>query len=106
VAVYVAPMREGSGIKNKVLEAMAAGLPVVSTPLGVNGIGAGPGVVVAGTADEMASAAAALLADPDEAARVGAAGRRRVVAELTWTASVDAVDALWHEVVAARSRTR
>src|SRR4051812_12871650 len=46
VAVYVAPMTTGSGMKNKVLEAMAAGRAVVTNPLGAAGIGAGDGVIV------------------------------------------------------------
>jgi glycosyltransferase involved in cell wall biosynthesis len=47
MAVYVAPMTVGTGLKNKVLEAMAAGRPVVATPLALQGIGPGPGVLEA-----------------------------------------------------------
>ena len=35
---FVAPMVEGTGVKTKVLEAMAAGLPVVTTTAGVRGL--------------------------------------------------------------------
>jgi glycosyltransferase involved in cell wall biosynthesis len=36
--VFVCPLLSGAGIKNKVLEAMSSGLPVVTTPLGIEGI--------------------------------------------------------------------
>lgn len=42
-AVMVNPLRFGSGIKLKVIEALARGLPVVSTPVGAEGIASGPG---------------------------------------------------------------
>ncbi len=44
-AVHVDPMFTGTGLKNKVLEAMAAGLPVLATPLALSGIGSGPGTI-------------------------------------------------------------
>ena len=74
---FVAPIPPGTGVKTKVLEAMAAGLPVVSTPDGVTGIGvvAGEHCLVGSTPTELAQAVARLVADPEEAARIGAAGR-------------------------------
>jgi glycosyltransferase involved in cell wall biosynthesis len=43
-AVFVCPLRLGTGIKNKVLEAMDFGVPVVSTSVGVEGTTALPGI--------------------------------------------------------------
>jgi glycosyltransferase involved in cell wall biosynthesis len=43
-SVFVSPVRLGSGMRTKVLEAMAGGLPVVSTSLGVAGLEAQTGV--------------------------------------------------------------
>lgn len=97
VAVYVAPMVSGTGIKNKVLEAMAAGRPVVATPLALQGIGAGDGVVEAEGAEAIADAVVALLEAPGDAAAVGRAGRARVASSFTWETSADAVAALWQE---------
>lgn len=56
--VMVIPLREGSGTRLKALEAFAAGLPVVSTAKGVEGLGATPGThyLEADTAAEFASA--------------------------------------------------
>ena len=102
VAVYVAPMVSGTGIKNKVLEAMAAGRPVVATPLALQGIGAGDGIVEAGDADAISRAVVDLLQAPDEAVALGRAGRARVASSFTWEASADAVAALWQEAVSAQ----
>lgn len=75
--VFVAPMRIGSGIKVKVLTAMAAGRPVVMTPLANEGIDARPGVeaLIAAEPDALASAVGRLLADRELSARLGEAGR-------------------------------
>lgn len=99
VAVYVAPMVSGTGIKNKVLEAMAAGRPVVATELAVRGIGGDEGIVVADDPAGMAAAAVALLDDPVQAAAVAAAGRARVESRFTWEASAGAVEQLWEQAV-------
>jgi polysaccharide biosynthesis protein PslH len=98
VAVYTAPLVSGSGLKNKVLEAMAAARPVVTTPLGSAGIGAGDGLVEAADPAAVADAAIALLRDPDRLSAEGRAGRRRVLAEFTWDASAGAVEEIWRSV--------
>ena len=71
-AVYVVPMRMGSGVRLKVLEAMAAGVPVVSTRMGLEGVAAVPGEH-------------ALLADPALAARLAARARGLVEERYAWT---------------------
>jgi glycosyltransferase involved in cell wall biosynthesis len=98
VAVYVAPMSIGTGLKNKILEAMAAGLPVVATSRAINGIGPGPGIRVTRNFEETARVSADLLDDAEERARLGRAGRARVIRDFTWAASAGAVEALWQEL--------
>lgn len=97
VAVYVAPLVSGSGLKNKVLEAMAAGRPVVTTPLGAAGIGTGDGLDVADV-DDIAACVVAFLGDRDRMTRAGNAGRRRVTTEFTWERSAQRIESLWQDV--------
>lgn len=64
------PLGRGSGAKIKVLEALALGVPIVTTPDGAEGIGGSGGLTVATDDDALAGAAVELLADP--AARTAA----------------------------------
>lgn len=84
--VMVVPMRMGGGVRFKVLEAMAAGVPVVATPLGLQGIAAEHErhALVARTAEELASATVRLLSDSALALRMAAAARRLVVDGNDW----------------------
>jgi polysaccharide biosynthesis protein PslH len=77
----VAPMRIGSGIKVKVLMAMASGRPVVMTPLANEGIGAAPEreALVAATPGELADAIVRVLSDDALATRLARAGRELAV---------------------------
>jgi glycosyltransferase involved in cell wall biosynthesis len=73
LSVLIFPLERGSGMKVKVLEAMASGVPVVTTPAGAEGI---PKGIRVETGDEqLATAAAELLGDPDLRRRSGAAAR-------------------------------
>jgi len=75
-AVFVAPLRFAAGVQNKVLEAMAAGRPVVTTSLVNAGLGAQAGrdLLVADGADDTASKIVGLLSDAERRARIGQAG--------------------------------
>jgi glycosyltransferase involved in cell wall biosynthesis len=95
------------GLPGSVLEAMAAGLPVVGT--NVNGIRE---IVVPGQtgllvppddADALAEALDALLSDADLRARMGRRGRDRAASEFSIDALVDRKTALFREIAAARA---
>ena len=84
--VAVAPMRSGAGIKNKVLEAWAAGKPVVMTSLAGNGLRLDTDARAL-VADEPAAIAAlvvGLLRDEEERRRLGAAGYALAAREHSW----------------------
>jgi glycosyltransferase involved in cell wall biosynthesis len=75
LAILLFPLPRGSGMKVKTLEAIAAGVPVVTTPAGAEGIDAGEGIIVAEDDETLAGAAARLLTDAAERRRRGAAAR-------------------------------
>ena len=86
--IMLAPLRFSSGIQNKVLEAMAAGLPVVTTPSAAAGIGPGAiGLIrIAADARGLAREAAAILDAPAEAEVVAAAARCYAREHFSWAA--------------------
>ncbi|HTV57387.1 MAG TPA: glycosyltransferase family 4 protein [Verrucomicrobiae bacterium] len=75
--IVVVPLRLGSGTRIKILEACAAGKPVVSTHVGAEGLDLHDGreIVLADEPSEFASAVAALLADPVRASSMARAAR-------------------------------
>jgi glycosyltransferase involved in cell wall biosynthesis len=75
--VYANPLRHGAGSSLKIAEALGAGVPVVSTELGVRGFGLVPGrhYLRAETDEEQALAIARVLRDPDLAASLAREGR-------------------------------
>jgi glycosyltransferase involved in cell wall biosynthesis len=85
-AVVVAPLVASAGTNLKILEAMACGRPVVSTPAGVNGLDLTPGrdFVLVRTGAEMAEAITRLFTSPDGCRRLAAAGRKRVEESYGW----------------------
>jgi polysaccharide biosynthesis protein PslH len=94
-AVYCAPLRFSSGIQNKLLEALAMELAVVTTSVAAAGLRIGghePPLLVADDDDALAAAVARLLDDAAERARLGAAGRRYVERHFSWAGAVTLVD--------------
>lgn len=85
-SVYVLPVRGGGGTRFKALEAMAAGLPIVSTPMGMEGIAAEDGVHYVGgeTPAALAAAIARLLGDAVLRERLADAAGRLVRARYDW----------------------
>jgi sugar transferase (PEP-CTERM/EpsH1 system associated) len=87
--VAVCPALYAVGIQNKVLEAMAMGTPVISTPAGCAALAAEESQAVLVSADEEKLAATVLrvLSDPALARRLSAAGRRYVETHHSWKAA-------------------
>ena len=76
--VYIMPFRIGSGTRLKLIEAMAAGLPIVSTPIGAEGfpVQSGREIVLAERPEEMATAVVTLLNNPEQRQQLGASARQ------------------------------
>jgi glycosyltransferase involved in cell wall biosynthesis len=85
-AATVVPTRAGSGMRVKILEAMAMGLPVVSTTVGAEGIFAVPGthLLIADDAQAFADAAVRLLSDAALRARLRSQAHALAAARYDW----------------------
>ncbi|MEO8131988.1 MAG: glycosyltransferase family 4 protein, partial [Bryobacteraceae bacterium] len=82
----VVPLLSGSGTRIKIIEAWAAGLPVVSTPLGAEGLPCRDGehLLIAHTPAQFAEAISAVLSSDELSGRLARKGRDLYERELTW----------------------
>jgi polysaccharide biosynthesis protein PslH len=86
--LFVAPMMIGTGLQNKLLEAMSMGIPCITTPLANNALHAGDGhqIILATSPKDFSDRIMDLLADPEKAIRIGQAGREFVLGRYGWSA--------------------
>jgi glycosyltransferase involved in cell wall biosynthesis len=106
-AVAVSPVRLGSGLRNKVLHAMACGAPLVATTPSIEGIRVSPAehLLVADDAESFAAALVAALRDRETA--LARASRAKVVAQEFRSVDVMAtLDCWWRETAAKPTRRR
>lgn len=78
VNIGLLPLRLGAGIKIKTLECMAAGLAVVTTPVGEEGVGGTSGLhyLIGNTTSEMVSHVVTLLKNPNQILQIGSRARQ------------------------------
>ena len=100
VGVY--PLRAGSGIQNKVLEALAVGLPSVVSERAIAGVEhAVPEVhVKVAHDDDWVQTTAALIEDTAAQERLAQAGRELIARHYSWDENAARVLAVWHEALA------
>ena len=100
LGVLVYPLDRGSGTKVKVLEALALGVPVVTTPLGAEGIIGRQGIVAETSDDALADAVRELLDDP-AARRIAAdAAHETFLAQHSPAVATEPVVALYERMLA------
>ena len=95
-ALMVAPLAIARGTQNKILEAMAMGVPVVTSSVAAGGVDAvaGEHLLVADTPEEIATAILRIVGNPGERARLADAGRARVLSHHDWAGSMKRLDAI------------
>jgi glycosyltransferase involved in cell wall biosynthesis len=104
-AVVLAPVRTGGGMRMKVLQALAAGKAVVTTPRGAEGFdcfGEEPPLRCADTAEGLAATTAELLGDDEARRDLGARARRFAERHYSPAAWAGRLEAAYREAIGTR----
>ena len=98
-SVFVCPLRIGAGLKNKVLEALAMGVPLVATPLSVDGINVrdGESAIIA-PLEQLAAKTIDLLRDDALRERLSRNGRSLIETQYSWERTAASYEALFDEI--------
>src|SRR5262249_55431000 len=106
-AVMAVPLRIGGGSRLKILEALASGLPVVSTGVGAEGLAIRPGqdYLLADTPSELVAALVDCLKHPEKGRRLAEQGQDIVSGRYDWSSLADRLERVWEKAARARGRT-
>ena len=104
--VMVVPMRMGSGVRLKVLQSMAMGVPLVSTSLGIAGIPAQSGreYLRADSGPDFARCVLQLLSDREVKSTLRRSARELVCREFDWRVIVPRLESFYAKLVEARDK--
>jgi glycosyltransferase involved in cell wall biosynthesis len=95
-SVLAVPLRIGGGSRLKILEALACGLPVVSTRIGAEGLSLEPERhLVVAELEDMATALVRCLRDPQTAGELAERGQRFVRVRYDWEGLADRLEQVW-----------
>ena len=105
-ALMVAPLNIARGTQNKILEAMAAGVPSVVSRTAAGGVDAvaGEHLLVANTPQEYVQAIQCILDDDSERGRLAKAGRERMLSHHAWASSMRRLDGIIERCLAKQAR--
>ncbi|MCS6297352.1 MAG: glycosyltransferase [Nitrospira sp.] len=103
--IYVAPHFTGSGTRTKLLEAMAAGLPIITTSLGMEGMKVQPGrdLLVADQPTDMIESIQTLLASQPDRERFAQAARHMAEVWYDWSRCLWPLEPLYHNLLAPKA---
>ncbi len=105
-AVFVAPLRYASGMQNKIQEAFAMGVPVISTPVAAAGMvpanGVKPPLYIADGSTQFSDCILQLLDNAPERARLSQEGRRFAEENFNWSLSAEKLEKLCQQAVLSR----
>jgi polysaccharide biosynthesis protein PslH len=95
--VFIAPMRIGSGLQNKLLEAMSMELPCITSTLAAQAMheNAREALVIADEPEAIAAHAVRMLRNEEERTQRGKAGRTTILQHFNWQASTQLLETLW-----------
>jgi glycosyltransferase involved in cell wall biosynthesis len=103
-SAFVVPLRIGGGSRIKILEALAAGKAIVSTPIGAEGLElrSGEHLLVAERPDDFADRVIDVLTQPELRQKLGREGRGLVADRYTWNQMADRLELAWLRADSAR----
>jgi sugar transferase (PEP-CTERM/EpsH1 system associated) len=99
--VMIVPLRSGGGTRLKILEAMAAGIPVVSTTLGAEGLAVvhDKNILIADAAEEFAEAVVRLINQPQLVERITRNARKLVETVYDWSMIAEQLDEAYQSIL-------
>lgn len=100
-AAMVAPLNIARGTQNKILEAMAMGVPVVTSPAGAGGVDAENEAhfLVGDNPNAYADACLRIMSAPEERSRLSLSGRERMLTHHDWQASMRRLETIVEHVL-------
>jgi O-antigen biosynthesis protein len=103
-ACFVCPILSGSGIRVKLLEAFASGIPAISTSIGAEGLASETGTIceIANAPDDFAGAVVRILSDRQYAAEMALRARRHVESEMDGFALTAKLEKIYRRETEAR----
>ncbi|MCX6140811.1 MAG: glycosyltransferase [Candidatus Kapabacteria bacterium] len=106
--VFVAPMQTGTGLQNKLLEAMAMAIPCITTPISAQPLGAVAerDILIGEDAQSIANQMIRLLENADEAQHLGLRGREFIVEKFRMEQTRTALDEAIREALSMHDRGR
>lgn len=106
--VSIVPLKIGGGSRLKILESMAAGVPVVSTTLGAEGLEVrhGTDIVIGDTNDQLVEAITGVLEDEELRRQLSGAGRDLVSRRYEWAIAGESLFRIYENLLADRTSGR